>query len=391
MSRTTEVLHAAHQLPPHSDVDKYLENVCQVADDQWPRRRLGELLTYERPDRYIVKSTEYLERGDTPVLTANKSFILGYTAEDFDIFNDVPAIIFDDFTTDCKYVTFPFKVKSSAIKILRAKHNEMDLRYVFELMRTIQFPASDHKRYYISEYQGIEIPLPPYDEQQSIAEVLSDVDETSDALDSLITKKRLVKQAVMQQLLTGKVRLDGFGERWEMTRLGHVAHIKTGSKNNQDKVDDGEYPFFVRSPHVERIDSYSFEGEAILVPGEGNIGSIFHYVNGRYDVHQRVYNVSRFAKNVCGKFLYYSMAMNYGSHAMQNTVKATVDSLRLPTFKNFRFPLPTDIAEQRAIAAALTDIDAEIDALEARRDKILAIKQGMMQQLLTGRIRLVDV
>lgn len=229
---------------------------------------------------------------------------------------------------------------------------------------------------------------PSVQEQTDIVEALSDVDTSIRALDSLINKKRLIKQAVMQQLLTGKVRLDGFGERWEMTRLGHVAHIRTGSKNNQDKVDDGEYPFFVRSPHVERIDSYSFEGEAILIPGEGDIGSIFHYVNGRYDVHQRVYNVSQFAKNVCGKFLYYSMTLNFGSHAMQNTVKATVDSLRLPTFKKFRFPLPTDIAEQRAIAAIITDLDAEIGALVARRDKYLAIKQGMMQQLLTGRVRL---
>lgn len=235
----------------------------------------------------------------------------------------------------------------------------------------------------------LELDIPQYHEQEVIAEALSDVDEMLGALEALIAKKNAIRLASMQQLLTGKVRLDGFGERWEMTLLGHVAHIKTGSRNNQDKVDDGEYPFFVRSPHIERIDSYSFEGEAILVPGEGDIGSIVHYVNGRYDVHQRVYNVSRFAKNVCGKFLYYNMAMNFGSHAMQNTVKATVDSLRLPTFKNFRFPLPTDIAEQRAIAAALTDIDAEIDALEARSDKMLAIKQGMMQQLLTGRIRLV--
>ena len=207
MSRTTGILHAAHQIVPHSDVDKYLENVCQVADDQWPRRRLGELLSYERPDRYIVKSTEYMERGDTPVLTANKSFILGYTAEDFDIFNNVPAIIFDDFTTDCKYVTFPFKVKSSAIKILRAKHNEIDLRYVFELMRTIRFPVGDHKRYYISEYQGIEIPLPPYDEQQSIAEVLSDVDETLDLLEKKRAKMLTIRRGIVQQLLPGRVRL----------------------------------------------------------------------------------------------------------------------------------------------------------------------------------------
>ena len=236
---------------------------------------------------------------------------------------------------------------------------------------------------------SIELDIPPYHEQRVIAEALSDVDRMLGALELLIAKKNAIMLASMQQLLTGKVRLDGFGERWEITRLGHVAHIKTGSRNNQDKVDDGEYPFFVRSPHVERIDSYSFEGEAILVPGEGDIGSIFHYVNGRYDVHQRVYNVSQFAKNVCGKFLYYSMTLNFGSHAMQNTVKATVDSLRLPTFTKFRFPLPTDIAEQRAIAAIITDLDAEIGALEARREKMLAIKQGMMQQLLTGRVRLV--
>lgn len=235
---------------------------------------------------------------------------------------------------------------------------------------------------------SIELDIPPYHEQRVIAEALSDVDKMLGALELLIAKKNAIMLASMQQLLTGKVRLNGFRERWDLAWLGDVAHIETGSRNNQDKVDDGEYPFFVRSPHVERIDRYSFEGEAILVPGEGDIGSIFHYINGRYDVHQRVYNISRFAKNVCGKFLYYSMLLNFGSHALQNTVKATVDSLRLPTFTKFRFPLPTDIAEQRAIAAIITDLDAEIDALEARRDKYLAIKQGMMQQLLTGRVRL---
>ena len=239
-----------------------------------------------------------------------------------------------------------------------------------------------------ADLHRLELDIPCIVKQRVIAEVLSDVDRMRGALELLIAKKNAIRLASMQQLLTGKVQLDGFGDRWEMARLGHVAHIKTGSRNNQDKIDDGEYPFFVRSPHVERIDSYSFEGEAILVPGEGDIGSIFHYVNGRYDVHQRVYNVSQFAKNVCGKFLYYSMTLNFGSHAMQNTVKATVDSLRLPTFTKFRFPLPTDIAEQRAIAAIITDLDAEIGALEARREKMLAIKQGMMQQLLTGRVRL---
>ena len=233
------------------------------------------------------------------------------------------------------------------------------------------------------------LPVPPESEQRAIAEALSDVDELLAALAELIAKKRAVKQAAMQQLLTGKTRLPGFCGKWKTGLLGDVAHIKTGSRNNEDKVDNGQYPFFVRSATAERINSYSFEGEAILVPGEGDIVGIFHYINGRFDVHQRVYQISRFSADVCGKFIYYSMVLYFGPHAKLNTVKATVDSLRLPTFKNFVLSLPSDVMEQRAIAAVLSDLDAEIASLEQRQDKARAIKQGMMQQLLTGRVRLV--
>ena len=234
------------------------------------------------------------------------------------------------------------------------------------------------------------IAVPPTPEQRAIAEALSDVDGLLNALEALIAKKRAIKQATMQQLLTGRTRLPGFSGAWEAKRLGEVAHIKTGSKNNEDKNENGQYPFFVRSAVVERINSYCFDGEAILIPGEGGIGSIFHYINGRFDCHQRVYMISRFLDDVCGKLIYYSMVLQFGNHAMQNTVKATVDSLRLPTFKNFSFSIPMDIAEQHAIASVLSDMDAEITALEQRRDKTRAIKQGMMQQLLTGRMRLSE-
>ena len=161
------------------------------------------------------------------------------------------------------------------------------------------------------------------------------MDGLLNALDALIAKKQAIKQATMSQLLTGKTRLSGFSRTWETKHLGEIAHIKTGGRNNEDKVENGQYPFFVRSPIVERINSYCYDGEAILVPGEGGIKSIFHYINGRFDCHQRVYMINRFAKDVYGKLVYYIMVLQFGSHAMQNTVKATVDSLRLPTFKNF--------------------------------------------------------
>ena len=173
----------------------------------WATRRIGGLLTYERPDHYIVQSTEYLERGDVPVLTANKSFVLGYTDEDFGICHYLPAIVFDDFTTDCKYAMFPFKVKSSAIKLLRAKHERVSLRYVFECMQLVRFPVGDHKRFYISEYQNIALLVPDYDEQVAIVSALADMDAEVAALERRREKTRAIKQGMMQQLLTGRVRL----------------------------------------------------------------------------------------------------------------------------------------------------------------------------------------
>jgi type I restriction enzyme S subunit len=193
----------------------------------------------------------------------------------------------------------------------------------------------------------------------------------------------------MQQLLTGKTRLPGFTGEWEVKRLGDVADIKTGNRNNDDKEEDGLYPFFVRSDVVERINNYSHECEAILVPGEGRIGSIFHYINGRFNVHQRVYAITNFRPDICGKFLHCYLIKNFGVWAMQNTVKATVDSLRLPTFQTFAMRIPSSLAEQQAIATVLSDIDDELSALGQRREKTRELKQAMMQELLTGRTRLV--
>lgn len=225
-------------------------------------------------------------------------------------------------------------------------------------------------------------------EQRAIAEALSDIDGLIVALDKKIAKKRLIKQGAMQQLLTGKKRLPGFTDSWVEKKLGAISHIKTGSCNGDQAVENGKYPFFVRSQKVYAIDSYSYDGEAILVPGEGGIGSIFHYINGKFDYHQRVYKISDFADNVYGKYIFFYMSRYFGEYALSLTVKATVDSLRLPTFEEFVICLPMDIKEQQAIAAILSDMDNELADLEAKRDKYRLLKSGMMQKLLTGQIRL---
>lgn len=239
-----------------------------------------------------------------------------------------------------------------------------------------------------NDIEQMRLPIPPPMEQRAIAEALSDVDALIAAIDKKIAKKCLVKQGAMQQLLTGKIRLAGFSEKWGSKKLGEIARIRTGKRNGDEQVKNGKYPFFVRSNVVARIDSYSFDGEAILVPGEGGIGAIFHYVNGKFDYHQRVYKISDFVAAIYGKYVYYYMQRYFGEYALSLSVKATVDSLRLPTFEEFSIVLPNNIEEQQAIATILSDMDKKIADLEARRDKYKLIKSGMMQKLLTGQIRL---
>ena len=119
---------------------------------------IGDVLSYEQPQSYLVEDTEYTNEG-TPVLTANKAFILGYTSEIEGIYDKGDCIIFDDFTLDCKYVDFSFKVKSSAIKILTAKNKEL-LRYTFEFLKYLDLSTEEHKRHYITETQNKEFILP---------------------------------------------------------------------------------------------------------------------------------------------------------------------------------------------------------------------------------------
>ena len=137
--------------------------------DNWVHVSLEDITEYEQPLPYIVQDTSYSDRYTIPVLTAGKSFILGYTNEDFGVYENVPAIIFDDFTTDSRLVNFPFKVKSSAMKIIQVKHG-LNIEYIALFMSITRLMGETHKRYWISEYSKILIPIPPLKEQDRIVE-----------------------------------------------------------------------------------------------------------------------------------------------------------------------------------------------------------------------------
>jgi len=174
----------------------------------WVVKMLGDFLDYEQPTEYLVTDTEYDDNNQTPVLTAGKTFILGYTNEEHGIFKNLPVIIFDDFTTAIKFVDFPFKAKSSAMKMLIPKNDRVNLRFIYEIMSQIKYPLGDHKRHWIGEYRHLEITVPSTPEEQThIATILSDMDAEIMALETKLDKYKKLKMGMLQNLLTGKVRL----------------------------------------------------------------------------------------------------------------------------------------------------------------------------------------
>lgn len=172
---------------------------------RWHLKKFADLLSYQQPGQFLVSSTDYVDTG-IPVLTAGKTFVLGHTTETIGIYNSLPVIIFDDFTTESKYVDFPFKAKSSAMKILSAKPG-VDLRFAFERMQLVDYAAVDHKRRWIGEYSKLEVDVPPIEEQRAIARVAADADAAIILLECRLGATRAIKQGMMQELLTGRTRL----------------------------------------------------------------------------------------------------------------------------------------------------------------------------------------
>jgi len=172
-------------------------------------------------------------------------------------------------------------------------------------------------------------------------------------------------------------------EDWEVRRLKDISIVATGSRNTEDKLDDGKYPFFVRSQTVEYIDTYSFNGEAILTAGDGvGVAKVFHHYIGKFETHQRVYRISNFPK--CnGRFLFYFLMENVYKEVLKFNVKSTVDSLRMPMFLQFPVLLPTKSA-QTAIANYLDTktaaIDRKIELLTTKANKYKALRRSLINE-----------
>lgn len=199
--------------------------------------KLADILDYEQPSKYIVSSSEYDDNYDIPVLTAGQTFILGYTDEKDGVYKaskNNPTIIFDDFTTGHHWVDFDFKIKSSAMKMLRLKNNKSLLRYIFHSMALINYVPTEHSRQWISKYSQFEIPLPHIKVQEEIVKILDSFTNLIDALNEELSLRQKQFEYYREKLLT-------FDDKSVYTTLGKVGEFTRG--NGLQKKDFTEYGF----------------------------------------------------------------------------------------------------------------------------------------------------
>ncbi len=250
------------------------------------------------------------------------------------------------------------------------------------------------------------VAFPPLIEQQAIATYLDEkCEEINRAID--VQKKKIdllneLKQTIITDAVTkgldpnasmkdsGVEWIGKVPEHWKIKRTRFLCKIQTGDKDTVNRIDDGQYPFYVRSPKVERIDSYSFDGEAVLMAGDGvGAGKVFHYANGKFDYHQRVYNLHNF-KDVSGMYYFYYISVKFKYIIEEGTAKNTVDSVRLNMIQDFWVTIPP-LSEQQIIVAHIeketTKIDSQITKANRRIELLEELKQSIITEAVTGKIK----
>lgn len=229
------------------------------------------------------------------------------------------------------------------------------------------------------------IPITEKPEQDRITKLLDSLESSITLHQRKLDKLQATKKALLQEMFPEegqnkpKRRFKGFTDAWEQRKLGDVTNIKTGSRNQQDSVTNGQYPFFIRSEKIEKLDRYDFDTEAILVPGDGRIGEIFHYYNGKFALHQRVYKVDNF-KGVDAFFLLYLFQCSFKEHALRLNAQGTVPSLRLPMFTEWNICIPS-LQEQIGIGRLLNKIELMITLHQRKLDKLKNLKQAYLNEM----------
>ena len=337
----------------------------------WTEYTLEGLLSYEQPTPYIVESTDYSDSYDTPVLTAGKSFIIGYTNETSGIYDKLPVIIFDDFTTSTQYVNFPFKVKSSAMKILTANTELVIPKFIFYRMQIIEFDHSTHKRYWIQQYSKIKVKIPPVPEQERIVakieELFSELDYGVETLKKIKQQLAVYRQAVLKEAFASTAasyrRLEELcffitkgttPSKSTMTaESGEIPFIKVYNLTFDNTLDFSIDPTFVDKETLN-----GFLGRSIVYPGDvlmnivgppmGKV-SIVPDMYPEWNINQAIARF-RCLDGLYNKYLAYFLGYSDTVEKMKSRAKATAGqfNLTLEICRDIQIPVPS-IGEQEKI------------------------------------------
>lgn len=233
-------------------------------------------------------------------------------------------------------------------------------------------------------FNVVKIYFPKLEEQNKIAKFLTTVDKKITNLENTITSLENQKKGLLQQIFSQKLRFkDKNGNNypnWEKKKIGLICSISTGKSNTQDKIDNGKYPFYVRSATIERSSKYLYDEEATLTVGDGvGTGKVFHYVNGKYDLHQRCYRMFNF-KNTHAKYFYYFFSSHFYNRVKRMSAKNSVDSVRMNMISDMIINLPC-LEEQTKIADFLSAFDRKLENQKAQLEHWKQIKKGLLQQM----------
>ena len=370
--------------------------------NEWSFQELGDCLDYLQPTDYLVNSTAYSDKYDIPVVTAGKTFILGYTNETEGVFNQpLPVIIFDDFTTATQFVNFPFKAKSSAMKILLAKENA-NIKFLYESMQQIDYEVGAHGRHWISAYSKIKIAAPEPAEQQKIADCLSSLDELIAAQARKVDALKTHKKGLMQQLFPRegetqpRLRFPEFRDagEWVNEPLSELGEIITGKTPSikESELWGGEI-LFITPTDISEDEKYQHstvrkvvETRSTKVLPEGSIaytciasiGKIALTV-GPSITNQQINAVVPNRKTV-GEFIYYAL-LQLTPWIKTIPASSTLPIINKTEFSKIVITYPENKDEQRRIVDCLTALDDLITSQTQALETLKTHKKGLMQQL----------
>lgn len=376
---------------------------------QYTEYELGELLPFEQPTAYIVKSTDYSDAYATPVLTAGKSFILGKTNETDGIFDQLPVIIFDDFTTATQFVNFRFKVKSSAMKILHINTDLVIPKYIFYRLQIIQFDHSTHKRYWIQSYSKIKVLIPPLDEQSRIVtridELFSELDKAVDTLKTTKEQLAVYRQAVLKDAFdNAQAMCERFTPIEELlvtdrkgmstgpfgTMLKKHEHKTTGVPMlGIENIDSGKFidgnKIFVTPEKAAELKSFALKSGDIIISRSGTVGELC-VVPPRMEGALLSTNLMRVSLD-CQKvlpeyFIYLFQSKGIVLDQVKELCKGpTRIFLNQTILKQIQFPIP-NVHEQLQIINTIESRLTFCDNIEKTVDTALAQADAMRQSIL---------